>query len=645
MISRLRSLTDKQKRWLEFPALLVVGLIVYGNSIGGEFTYDDLYNVRENPFVHDLRFFWSYFTDSRTLSALPENAPYRPLSTLSFALLWWIGQGATWVFDLHKIFLHVFTAWLCSIVIAERLCRSSALNVPRWVLWLSALFFVIHPSLSEPVNYISSLTSVQCGLLLAGGFWAFLERRYFLMALLAFASMLTKEEGVIFPALLMLYSWVFQDRKRWRGHLHAWAVFFIYLVIRHFLGSKTVVFGVVPWHEYFFTQLRAWVYYIYKIVTPWGYSVEHTWFGFSKSLFEPRVLGSLALIGWMAWKTFRWVRPIEEKDARPFLAFGWGWYLLCLLPASSVFALAEPINEHRYYLSFMILFPALVVAAWQARDSVLLKSIPDALKRVALAAVVIVFASVTVSQNPVWQNDELLWQDVLEKDPTNGRAMNNLGVEIMQRGGLAEALELFQRSERTLGPYKYALINQVICLVGLNRVAEAREVMKKLTTVSDDPDSVVVHYQHAKFLLEVERSAETAIPVLERCHVVSQRKYLPCLILQIWAYQATKQTDAMLRLAEEALRIDPDNREASFGLGMALIELGNQREALKVFEELLTRNPQDLQSLHNAAWLRMQLGEYREAKVHLEQKLQLTPGDPATLNSLNFVMEKLGEKK
>ena len=650
MLSKLFRVLETRHSVFGLVALLACGALVYANSLSGAFVFDDIYNIRDNPFIQDLRFFWSYFTDYRTLSALPENAPYRPLSTVSFAFLWAIGNGSVWVFHVHKILMHVLIAWMSLRIGMVLVAKEGQVDrTAKASLWLGALLFVIHPALSEAVNYSSSLTSVQCAVFYVAAFWAFLGKKFFLMALLALASMLTKEEGASFPAVILLYSWVYKDWKRdKRSYGIAFGVLFAYLAVRHLLGSRTVIFGTLPWYEYFFTQLRAWVYYIYKIFTPWGYSVEHHSFGFSKSLFEPAVLGSAVLILASLLKTYRWARPGDSEPGRPFLAFGMGWYIICLLPASSFFPLSEPINEHRYYLSFALFLPALVLGISAVRESSgvssVLQRLPVTLKTGAILAVLLVFSSVTIHQNRIWRTEETLWSDVVAKDPGNGRALNNLGIQIMSQGKLAEALDLFIRSEKMAPGYKYALINQVICLVAMHRIPEAREVIHRLSTAAVGADSVVVHHHHAKFLFETEGKPAEALPVIERCNELADRKFLPCLVMQIWIYQDLNRAEDMIRAAREVQRVQPENRDGKFGEGLGLIRLQRYPEAQVIFDELSFRNPNDIQALHNAAWIRFQLGNYRESKERWEQKLMLAPKDFSALSYLKAIAEKTTEQ-
>src|SRR6185503_5658948 len=48
--------------------------------------FDDSHVIEGNMYIRDLKHVPRYFTDAYTFSALPQNATYRPLVTLTLAL-------------------------------------------------------------------------------------------------------------------------------------------------------------------------------------------------------------------------------------------------------------------------------------------------------------------------------------------------------------------------------------------------------------------------------------------------------------------------------------------------------------------------------------------------------------------------------
>ena len=66
--------------------ILFLSVIVYSNSLGGEFVYDDEYFVIKNITIRNLANIPQFFTSRNAVafSALAEDV-YRPIATLSYA--------------------------------------------------------------------------------------------------------------------------------------------------------------------------------------------------------------------------------------------------------------------------------------------------------------------------------------------------------------------------------------------------------------------------------------------------------------------------------------------------------------------------------------------------------------------------------
>lgn len=92
--------------------------------------------------------------------------------------------------------------------------------------------------------------------------------------------------------------------------------------------------------------------------------------------------------------------------------------------------------------------------------------------------------------------------------------------------------------------------------------------------------------------------------------------------------------DEGLRLAEEALKRDPDDLNAADNRGLALFHLGRYEEAEAVFADLVERAPQELLYWNNLAGSLREQGKLQEAeRVLLDRALAQEPAfPPAHLN-------------
>jgi predicted Zn-dependent protease len=78
---------------------------------------------------------------------------------------------------------------------------------------------------------------------------------------------------------------------------------------------------------------------------------------------------------------------------------------------------------------------------------------------VAAAALVVLLAGLAFARNRVWQSPLSLWTDVVAKSPHKPRAINNLGIAVMDAGDPAGAAALFERALREDPSYAKAYFN------------------------------------------------------------------------------------------------------------------------------------------------------------------------------------------
>jgi protein O-mannosyl-transferase len=129
--------------WLPPLSVALLALLSSATSLVNGFVFDDRPIILTNPRVHTLAQWWTVF-------AQPYWPPdwgdtnYRPLTILSFAVQWAIGDGSPVVFHAVSVALYV-----AACVTVLRLARS--VLSPR-AAWLVAALFAVHPVHVEAVG-------------------------------------------------------------------------------------------------------------------------------------------------------------------------------------------------------------------------------------------------------------------------------------------------------------------------------------------------------------------------------------------------------------------------------------------------------------------------------------------------------------
>jgi len=197
----------------------LVAVLPFASALGGPFIFDDDLIIVKNPFVHDLSWWWRWFThDFWDISPYPDDVPmrlvyWRPLVLASYAIDWQLWYGHPLGFHLTNLLLHA----AAGVLAFATLRRWVGADVPAA---LGAALFAVHPSKAESVAWIAGRTDVMVtvGMLLAT---AGVARRLrgerggaALEALGTTGAYLSKELAVTLPALAAVEAWLVAGRPR-----------------------------------------------------------------------------------------------------------------------------------------------------------------------------------------------------------------------------------------------------------------------------------------------------------------------------------------------------------------------------------------------------------------------------------------------
>ncbi|HUP58143.1 MAG TPA: tetratricopeptide repeat protein [Bdellovibrionota bacterium] len=501
--------------WI-WAGLLLLAVLAHGGAVRGEFHFDDSHTIELNPAVKSVSRIPHIWRDVSTSSAIPENRIYRPLTFTAFNLLWASGDGSPVPFFLFKLLLHASVAFLLGLIWLELFARAApqyAKSHRERAAWAIAALFAAHPACSEIVNYVSSTTSLLAAFFYSIAFLLFIRGKTLISIVAYAASALSKEEGITLPAVLVLHQLVFASEGLRPGEAIARALRRAAPWIVAGIALAALVVGMMP-HTlkesrgtlspmlYFFTQWRAYLHYFGLSFVPAPLNADHVSFGFAQGFLEvPVVLslaGNLALLG-LAWAC--------RRRARAF-TFGLLWFYVALAPASSVVPLAEPVNEHRMYLGYVGWFGAVGgLVLFIAEEALRLKPAWKWI-RASLAAVLAVFCVLSQARAYVWNDRERLWTDTLRKNPTNGRALNNLALIRIRQARFPEALVLLGRCEEVWPVYVYCAINKGIALAELGRLDDAERSYRRAIDLRFA--RAYSSFYYAKFLEEKRGNAKEA---------------------------------------------------------------------------------------------------------------------------------------
>lgn len=199
-----------------WPAVLL-GALVFLNTLGNQFTYDDVAIIRDNPVIESpmnlreiwLSDWWGPFAQMEAdLDNPRRDRLYRPLTLFTFALNHALHGRAPAGYHLANLLLH---ALMCGMVwlLVVRLFEDRVLATA------AALVFAVHPVHSEAVAGIVGRAEVLAALFLAAGAILLLPpagvigfRRTLAACGMFLLALLSKETAICYPgiALLVLHA-------------------------------------------------------------------------------------------------------------------------------------------------------------------------------------------------------------------------------------------------------------------------------------------------------------------------------------------------------------------------------------------------------------------------------------------------------
>ena len=536
---------------------------------------------------------------------------------------------------------------------------------------MAATLYAVHTTGTETMNLMHVRSELLSTLGVVGSFLVYLylprSRRAHLYLLPMIVGAFAKTPAVIFAPLFVLYLVLFEQhlsasdlltRQGWRSlraalrkSVPALVVGVALFLFIEGMNAPTLTMGGGTSLEYLRTQPFVWLHYGRLFLVPTGLSADSDW-GLIPHWYDTRVFAGVLFVG-LLLRTL-WITS-KTAAQRP-VAFGIGWFGLALLPASSVFPLAEVTNDHRPFLAYIGLSLALVwgLATIAERWSMTVTA-PRLRRMVASGAVALAIVAIggnavgTYERNKVFLTAESLWADVVEKSPTNGRGLMNYGLTHMARARYDEAKALFDQAAIYNPQYPSLEINLGIVTDRLgNPVVAKAHFMKALELAPNYP---AAHMFYADWLDRQGRSSE-AIQHLERTLILSPPD-IDARHRLLRAYEEAGRTADMNVLATETLALAPGDLVATqllsgqgqtatglLNLSLRLYEAGDFQGSIDAAQKALELRANYPEAHNNMAAGFASLGQWDKAIAAAREALRLRPDFSLARNNLTWAQRE-----
>jgi protein O-mannosyl-transferase len=454
---------------LALAAVMLLALAATVTSLGHDYTFDDVYVIRNNARVHALGGIWKLFGQTYWPPQLGGDG-YRPVVMLLFTLQWVAGGGASWVFHLGSILLAVATS------AAVFWCARAVL--PPAGAWIAAALFAVHPVHVEVTGNLVGQSELLVALFLslAVGHYVRVRRsgvpgwRDSAIVLTLFAlALLSKEHAIVLPAILVAAELTVVRDRRWRTDeraardlrllaLSSGLVVAIYLFVRSIVQKD--IAGFVPFPVFRFLKMDALdrigmmmteipriaqlLVFPTRLSGDYSPAEVHIPQGFDPAIVPGIVIcaGMLAL-------------AIALRRRSPVASFGLWWLMLSYLPVSNLIIPAGFITAERtlFFPSIGVVLLAGAAFEWaRHRDRTIYR-------RAALAAaglLLVLGVARSIDRQRVWKNNDVFFDQLVRDQPNGYRAHFLRGRQVGSRDRLRET-ELEYRRAIRLFPYDVSM--------------------------------------------------------------------------------------------------------------------------------------------------------------------------------------------
>ena len=456
------------KGWAIGAGLVLLVAGIYGRSVGFDSVdFDDGEYVFANPNVLEGL---SAKSVAWALTAF-HSANWHPLTWVSHMLdiqLFGPWPGAH---HLVSVAIHAINAVLLFFLLR------SATSV-FWPSAVVAALFAAHPINAESVACISQRKTVLSTLFLLLAllaYTAWIRRggaaRYLAVAVLLALGLLAKPALVCAPLLFLAFD--FWPLRRGRPRLSEKIPFFalaagssVATILAQSKWKAMAESGNFPLGSRVTNALVSTVLYLRDAVWPVNLAA---FYPHPASLNRP--IGILAAAGAALLLIAITIVAFAARRTRPWLLFGWAWFLAALGPVVGIVQAGSQARADRY--AYIPLIGIFVAAAWEIASRLPLSALARALSAAAAVLVLAAFSTVAWFQAGTWRNGETLWRRALAVTKDNWLASNNLGNYWLGHDDPGRALALFQAAARIKPDFEIAWYNEGVALATLSRPEEA----------------------------------------------------------------------------------------------------------------------------------------------------------------------------
>ena len=593
---KLISLRSISMQHAIFVALIIIaGVIVYANSINGQFIWDDELLIKDNIYIKSWSNLWKVLTRDIGAGYGSEYGFYRPVLMFTLMVdyaLWGLKvQG----YHISTIIFHILATlsiyWFLMILYKNRLMA-----------FIAAMLFVVHPVHAEDVSYITGRANSLLMLFMVCALIFYIRylstgrlRDYILLLSCALLALLSKENAVVIVPFMFLYHYVFQQKLRIKYLLPVIALTALYLILR------ITILAPLTYTAYMDTTLQRLPGFFIAIAnyTRLLFMPFNLHSGYGRQVFtfnDLKVYLGLAIAVILLTYAFKKHR---HDRVNTFSIF---WFFIALIPVSNVIYPACEYMAERYLyvpsLGFCLILARYMCDVYSKKGYKLLAGI-------MIAAALIYYSSITISHNRYWREPILYYKQTLKYDSLSPLVHANLGKAYYDAGRTQEAIDAYNRSIALDSSYAEAYNNLAVIYYDIG-----------------DRDRAVSLYMTA---------------------IGKKRRYIAPYINLGNLYNDQGIYMKAIELYNIAIGIDPEYPASYKNLGNVYYNIGQYDKTIACLHKVIDLDPKDAGAYYNLGNVYYRLGRLYQAIVYYEKTVSIDPGNIDAYNNMGNAYYAMGQ--
>lgn len=602
--------------------LIVVVLILYGNSINYGFTVDDnIFYTKHSSVQKGISGIGEIFTHGslEKYNGMKGVQPYRPVTLTSFAIQKQLFDNDAAKAHLVNVLLYV----LLVLALFNLLLKLFPATNPL-VSGIIVLLFAVHPIHTEVVCSVKGQDELLSALfgLLAFSYAASLIKadkysiKYGLLSMLCFALALLSKEGAFAMILIFpLVFWMLLSQSIKRSIIYSLpyiGIAAMFLLVRSAVLSgeaqnyqntvlENVLYNASGFAETSATKMEILFHYLRLLFVPWPLSWDYSY-------------NQIPLVNWnslMAWFGLLLYAgmlglAVVKIKKRPVISFGILFYLIMLAPTANFFFLIGATLSERF-----LFFPSLgfVIAVVYALAAILKVNVSDfsGTGRNRFIGIVVcisvVFMALTISRSGDWESNVTVFESGAENAPNSSRTNSALGIRYRLLAGQEanpqqkkiyydDAIKFSQRSLDILPSNKDALYNVGSTYLEMHNLPEAKKAFHNMLNYYPGFRSAL---NNLGTIFMQENKLDSAYFYLKRSYDVDTGFAKSSQNLAIYYFQAGN-FELAVKFAQNAIRLNP-NMKISYEVLIKIYQnAGNSAEAekyQKLYREMIANAPEE----------------------------------------------------